>query len=287
MRAAKRDDMAEQAHDEASKAHASHGPHGGDHGGGGHEEHEGAPEWLISFADNVTLMMGFFVILLAMNLGPKGGSAGKQEPGPEGETNEPPLTFLDAAISIRQAFNNPVSLNSVDPNEKPLVQRIMERQGKAQIESDGPKGDDHDVQSIRPSKYFSICGVVPFETGNADLTPSAAESLEDIAKHIRGLRLFVDVRGNVSAAESYGDAEAGMRLSFARAMVVAQGLVARGVEWKQIRLVACADNDRKQPVVYEKSGHRTNERVDIVVSDQVMLELTPPAGESTEPPYPR
>lgn len=69
--------------------HDSHGEEGGSHGGGGHgggaphgggahEEHEGAPEWLISFADNVALMMGFFVILLAMNMGPKGGGEARE-----------------------------------------------------------------------------------------------------------------------------------------------------------------------------------------------------------------
>lgn len=281
--------MAEQKHDEKGHGHGG-GSHGGGHGGGGHggggghEEHEGAPEWLISFADNVTLMMGFFVILLAMNLGPKGGSAGKHEAGPEGETDEAPLTFLDAAISIREAFNNPVSLNSMDPSEQELVQHLMERQGKSQVETDGPKGDEHDVQSIRPSKYYSICGMIPFESGSAVISPKAAESLSDIAKHIRGLRLIVDVRGNVSAAESYADPQAAMRLSFERALAVAQGLAKHGVEWRQMRLLSCGDTDRKQTVVYDNAGHPTNERVEIVVSDQIMSD---PAPAETEPGYRR
>ncbi|MCL4212087.1 MAG: hypothetical protein KJZ68_15650, partial [Phycisphaerales bacterium] len=65
------------AHDQSGehgKKHAhKRGGHGHGHGGGGHEEgHEGAPEWLISFADMVMLMMGFFVILFALNVNPTG-----------------------------------------------------------------------------------------------------------------------------------------------------------------------------------------------------------------------
>ncbi|MBI1825912.1 MAG: OmpA family protein [Planctomycetes bacterium] len=279
--------MSEHKHEEESKEHGGHG--GGGHGGGGHggggghEEHEGAPEWLISFADNVTLMMGFFVILLAMNLGPKGGSPGKEQPGPEGESKEPPLSFMDAALSIREAFNNPVDLNSIDPNDRPLVRHLLERKGKAQVEADGPKGDEHDVQSLRPSKYFSVCGAVPFEEGSSVLTPTAAESLNEVARHVRGVRLIVDVRGNVSAAEGYENPEGAMRLAFDRALAVARELVARGVEWKQIRIMSLADNDRVKSTVYDKAGHQVNQRVEIIVTDQVMNEPSRDSSKDITP----
>ena len=53
--------------------------HGGDHD----EEHDGAPEWLISFADMVMLIMGFFVILYALNATPP------QQAGAEGDSDGP------------------------------------------------------------------------------------------------------------------------------------------------------------------------------------------------------
>src|SRR5262245_27478113 len=91
----------EHAHgDGGGGSHGSSHGHGGGHGGGGHEEHEGAPEWLISFADNVTLMMGFFVILLAMNMKSPtaGGIGGKDKNG------DPPSSpdMIDAVLAIRE-----------------------------------------------------------------------------------------------------------------------------------------------------------------------------------------
>ena len=72
--------MSDHEHEGDGEEHDSHG--GGSHGAphAAHEEHhEGAPEWLISFADNVALMMGFFVILLAMNMGPKAKGESQEE----------------------------------------------------------------------------------------------------------------------------------------------------------------------------------------------------------------
>src|SRR4051812_10507126 len=104
--------------EEGHKPHGGHGAHGA--GGGGHEEaHEGAPEWLISFADNVALMMGFFVILLAMNMKEptSGGIGGKDKNG------QPPINdaLLDFQLAMRTAFNNPVSIDSTDASEQVLV----------------------------------------------------------------------------------------------------------------------------------------------------------------------
>src|ERR1051325_10394638 len=113
--------MAEQEkHEEgAESGHGGHG--GGGHGGGGHEEHhEGAPEWLISFADNVALMMGFFVILLAMNMAHKTvGGGGKRGSG--GGADD-----IDFVLAIRQAFN-PIDMTSENPTEAPLRKRLRER----------------------------------------------------------------------------------------------------------------------------------------------------------------
>jgi len=255
----------------------SHG-HGGSHaahGGGGHEEHEGAPEWLISFADNVTLMMGFFVILLAMNLKPASGGEGGS-----GESGGPPSSpdTVELAIAIRNAFNNPVDPNSADPIDLPLVRRLIERSGRHQSVRDGQIGRAHDVRSIRPSDYFSPAGTIPFEHDSTTLSEEAKEAIRQAFSVFRGHTLIIELRGHVSAAEAFGRKDRGLRLSHDRAYAVAETLVGEGVPWEQLRIVACGDAERLLAVTYEESEHRVNQRVELIVTDQVHK---PPVEETT------
>ncbi len=155
----------------------SRGPGGGGPGHGDtHEHREGAPEWLISFADNVTLMMGFFVILLAFNMKPAnkgtGGGTG------EGPTGGVPADLVDFSVAVRSAFNNPVDLSSVDPIDLPLIRRILERRGESK------------------------------------------------ANH--------------------------------------------GLEWRQIRIVACGDADPLVGNAYNEERHRPNQRVEVITTDRVV-----------------
>jgi outer membrane protein OmpA-like peptidoglycan-associated protein len=259
-------------HDE-HESHAKSGAHGHGggghgHGGGGHEEgHEGAPEWLISFADNVALMMGFFVILLAMNMKPVAGGEG--EPG-KTDAGVPTSDVIDAAIAIREAFNNPVNVNSTNPNDLPLIQRLNERRAQAEGRSRdrSVSGQEEEVQSIRPSQYFGLGGTIHFADGSSAIDATMAANVQRIVEGLRGRRTIVEVRGHVSTAEAYGKPDRGMALSLARAQAVAAELSKRGVAWVQMQVIGCADNDRATPLVYDATGQRANQRVEIVGTDR-------------------
>ncbi len=256
------------AHEHDEKKRHGGGGHG--HGGGGsHEEHEGAPEWLISFADNVTLMMGFFVILLAMNLKPASSGGGQsKEPGHPEAAATPEV--LDLAIAIREAFHNPVDPNSANPVDLPLIRRIIERSGPSQSDQEGQIGREHDVRSIRPSSYFSPAGSVPFDSESVVLSESGKEALRQMQKVVRGHNLVIEARGHASAAEAFSKPDRALKLSYDRAVAVAQALVAEGLQWPQLRVVACGDGERLVPVAYDETGHRANQRVEIIVTDQIV-----------------
>lgn len=239
---------------------------GGAHGGGAHEEHEGAPEWLISFADNVALMMGFFVILLAMNMGPKGDPKQGGEPS---ETNAaeggPSAHVLDMILSIREGFNNPPT--SDNPEDRLLIKRIIERSG-GEATQDGPKGRFQEVQASRPSDYRQVTAVVAFPENSGILNQSGRDTIRDASPKLRDQPWIIEIRGHASQFEAKRNLESAMRLSYDRAMAVARALVEVGVKKENFRVVACGDNDRLVAKTFEAESARTNQRVEIVITNE-------------------
>ncbi|MBM4107647.1 MAG: hypothetical protein FJ255_02365 [Phycisphaerae bacterium] len=270
--------MPEQDHDSHAegeghkKAHKKHAGHGG-----GHEEgHEGAPEWLISFADNVMLQMGFFVILLALNMGPKSTAAAGGQPSDTPSEHPQSGEFYDFVIAVREGFNNPVDILSTDPKDAPLVRRIKERQG-GPADQDAPQGEHEKVQSVRPSDLTSLGAAVPFEDGSDLLSQSARDVIEDTAQRLRGLNWIVELRGHASPSEALRDPDKGLELSYRRALAVRRVLVESGVRREQLRVVAIGDGNRVVARTYDREKDRMNQRVEVVVTNEAL----PPDAFST------
>ena len=233
------------------------------------EAHEGAPEWLISFADNVMLQMGFFVILLALAL--KGASAGglAREGKHHAGGGSPTPDQLDFAIAVREAFNNPVDINSTDINDLLLVRRLRQRaSGDSDTTEEGLPGNEHDVRSIRQTPAYGTGGFIPFQTRSNDLDDEGRGAVDDLAAQFRGCQTVLEIRGHCSAAEAYGRDDRGMELSYQRALAVARELVEKGLSWSQLRVTGCADNDRVTPTTYDDAGHQSNQRVEVIQIDQ-------------------
>jgi outer membrane protein OmpA-like peptidoglycan-associated protein len=275
-------------HDKSEEHGASGGHGGGGHGaahggGGGHDEHEGAPEWLISFADNVALLMGFFVILLAMNMQkPKMGGLGGEDKNPA--SND--VDMIDAVISIRAAFNNPVDLASDNPAEAGLRKRIRER-AEGRSRQPGDAGENQEAQAIRPTQFSSLGGTIPFEDGSSSLTPTARGRVDALAPPLVGLRWIIEVRGHASPSETFQDPGKGLTLSYFRARTIAEALVAKGVKWQQLRLVCAGDSERKVERSYDRSADAFNQRAEVVVTQEPFDEASVGGGIRAPIPAPQ
>lgn len=272
---------AEGASQEKHKKHKKHHHHGA------HAEHEHEEGWIVSFADNVLLMMGFFVILLAMNMGPKGSS----DSAPSSTAEE---RLLDVAIAVREAFHNPVSMDSILPEDQALIRRLRDRRkpGAGNTPADAgetPASDGHQdtvggkgISNVRPSDWQDEADFVQFEDNEVLLSPQAKATISQISRRIMDTRWMVEVRGHASKWETWRDTKKARDLAYERAWVVGNEMVLNGVQWEQIRLVSsgtCA------PIIARartSDEAQTNQRTEILV----LREHAPPDPYSNAPVRP-
>lgn len=277
--------MADHEHKEGEgESHGGGGgPHGGGHGhgGGGHEgEHEGAPEWLISFADNVALLMGFFVILLAMNMATKHtGGIGSDGDQP-GYPKDPMMEFVQ---SVRESFNSPVKMDSKRPEDQELIRYILRKQGATNEE--GPGGKNPGLQSIRTGDYHRISATVAFDDREAGLDAEGRRILAETAAKLKDEAWIIEVRGHVSPFEVMRNPVRARELSYQRAMAAAAALVESGLKWDNLRVVACGDASRVVARATNPADNRQNQRVEILVTNETVAAdpYTRPPGGNAEP----
>jgi outer membrane protein OmpA-like peptidoglycan-associated protein len=256
-----------EEHKSGGHGGGGHGGHGGGHGGGAHEEHEGVPEWMISFADNTALMMGLFVILLALNMGPKGSGVEGAASAAQSQAD----VMDDFAIEIREAFNNPVDPNSTEPHEQRLVKRVKQK-STGNSNEEGPSKRGPESQSVKPTEYSAIGGKIPFDDGSAVLSPTGQQKIADIAAKVGQLRYTIEVRGHTTPSETMRNETRARQLSYERAMAVAQALAVQGVPWRQMRVVACGDSERMIARTYDRDEERQNQRSEVILTKDVMAE---------------
>ena len=118
------------------------------------EEH-GEGNWLVSYADMMTLLVGFFVIMLSF-------------------ATIDPEKFDEAARSVTQEFGGSFQVPYAD-----LAERIREILKKLGV------GDQLLIKISDAGLEISFKGTVFFETGSADLKPEAKPVLENLIAAIR------------------------------------------------------------------------------------------------------
>lgn len=224
---------------------------------------ESAPMWIVSFADLVTLMMSFFVVLYAMKQG-----------GPEHE--------IQTSVAIAKQFGadlpfdpeNPYSMVFHGMTPRPPMSKSK---GNADNPPKGLPGNHDEVQTIRPGKEITSGGAVLFESGRADLSTDAAATVEQLANRLRGHNNVLFLKGHVSPDElsTRPDDPQGLSLSYLRATAVADALEKHGIDRRTLRPVACGAFEPVKVQAYDAEAQKLNRRVEVYSTDTVISEYFP------------
>jgi chemotaxis protein MotB len=231
-----------------------------DHGEGGGGGHDGAGmmRWLLTYADLITLLLAFFVILYAAS-----------------RINT--ARFLVLSRALRIAFNGEpavVKLGNAPPSQiipKPLptLQSLQQLQQEIQqiIERDQLQ-NEVSVATTPEGVVIVFLQPVLFNLGSAVLLPQGQKVLLDVAKVLDTVPNAIDVRGYTDDLPiDTAQYPSNWELSAARALTVLHFLIDRGGV-SPTRLVATAYGQYHPFAANGPHGNPENRRVEIVILRQ-------------------
>ncbi len=243
------------------------------HGHGGH--HGGS--WKVAYADFVTAMMAFFMVMWIMGLSAETKSI------VQGYFNDP-LGFMKSEprspVNLRPPGGAPQTTmegkrSSGDGDSGLYAQKVNANNLKKELESGVEGSGDASVEKLLKGLHLSVTdegleiefaedhGVVFFESGSAIIRPVAAKLLERVSPILAasGRRMIID--GHTDARPYPSQDYDNWDLSSDRAMAIRRALKSGGVKEDQILGVrAFADTRLKDT---EHPYHFSNRRVTILL----------------------
>lgn len=231
---------------------------------------EGAPAWMVTFGDLMSLLLTFFVLLLSF------------------ATMEQPREFEEAIVSIKGAFGIlPSNITVVQINPQPVrMKRLPQKAEEAareiarEIQVDGKSEDVVVEYDETGALKLNLPTRVLYDAGAADLREDAYPFLSSLAQIMsRYPDAFFEVHGhtdntNLSDTSIFRD---NWDLSYARADAVMRFLAeSGGISRENFESVAHGSGDPIQPNTTQ-DGRDANRRVELFIrgllTDQEVNEL--------------
>ncbi len=226
------------------------------------EKEEGAPAWMVTFGDMMSLLLAFFVMLFSI-------SEIKKE------------KFSAAVNSFREYFDFKGGAATSELMEQAKVQTFKEAyleflkglgEDRGGINTDTQSGKKKEARMIREGLTMTVGGIKDFPIGSTELPLDAngrSPELDEIAGKLRGYSFKIDVRGHADPTErnqlqdpKIGDLD---HLSFERAQMVKNYLVKKGgIRPARISVTAESYHD---PVGSDPDDAARNRIVEIVASE--------------------
>ena len=233
---------------------------------------EECPEWIFTLADLLMCMMGLFVILWVLKPDVAEGATAEEQKVQE------QIDLLTITSEIRRGFGESDAelaeseMKLMELAEQLRMLRGPGERGVSKNRAEGAEGTDPEVQKLREGEIIGKGGRIEFAAAGTKLGPEERETLAEIAAKIRGHRNLILVKGHTSSDDlpESAEAENHMRLSFQRASVVAEYLVTQGVSPDILRLQACGDFEPVRLRAYDAGDRRTNRRVEVEATDQLV-----------------
>ena len=231
---------------------------------------EGAPGWMVTYGDMMTLLLCFFVIIVAMS---------------ETKKDEKFRKVMDA---IRQQFGYHAAARAV-PGSSPPLNSLLDRLSGAGLPRSQDAGKHGNktrsltgkflrVRTVRDGLKITLGGPVLFKWGHAALSGLAQDELNTMAEILAGKPHKMTIKGHTDcrplpSGSPYADQ---WDLGYARAKTVAESLIRKGIDPARISI---ATSGPFETVKQTRSDvqRALNRRVEIYVTEAYVRDYRGPS----------
>lgn len=232
------------------------------------EPPQGAPDWVVTYGDCMSLLLCFFIVLFSMSEVKKDDR------------------FMQVMESIQAAFGGyegstgtmPLDSKSINSIISKLLELEMQTSDleKGDADEAGIEGRKYRVTNIRDGVHVVIGGTITFEPFSAVLLPQARDLIAKTGDTLRGYRTKIRIRGHATLDPMppdslYSDAR---DLSYSRARAVALELELQGIETDRLILEAAGSYEPLVRQAYTDKQRAANRRVEIVVTEKLVEEYS-------------
>jgi chemotaxis protein MotB len=237
---------------------------------------KGGGAWKVAYADFVTAMMAFFMVMWIVAQGKpqvkQAVSEYFQDPykyyrKTHDSSKSGVITPSTKGINLPHDKGSGTQIKPtkyVTPGEKTVLQRGQKNVEPGKIV----------ITTTHDSKQERVGTVVRFDPKSSELNKDAQDQLASLAPALRGKRHKIEVRGHAMRGpiENGGSNEENWNLTYARCVAAMDFLIAKGVEADRFRLsqAGCLE---PLTISGDPDDVRKNARVEVYLLDEIAEEL--------------
>lgn len=211
-----------------------------------------AGAWKVAYADFVTAMMAFFLLMWILNMVPEDTKAGLAAyfsgEGSFDSSNTSPVSNNPFIQNTDKIDARNLKISEVEKTHYAIAQKLKQMlMADAQPQAaSGISADDVGVQ-------LRVNSDALFKPGTAELSPEVGPLLKDVLDVLNQYNMYLVVRGHADSLEVRPPYPSCWELSGARAAAVMRYLVEHGIKATRMRGVAYGDTRPLKPGTDEES----------------------------------
>ncbi len=159
------------------------------------EEHENHERWLVSYADFITLLFAFFVVMYAVSSVNEGKYRVLSESMVSAFSNKKPMGQMSI---VELPMNQTRPAMDAKLNKQPNDFQVFLRVANA-VEANELSSDEMSVENTPRGVTIQIKDEVLFESGSAVMKPQVKEILDLIAALVKNLPNLISIEGHTDA----------------------------------------------------------------------------------------